>query len=301
MRASEHVAHAAKAKLLYTQKQLPAEQLADWHFGIRSARRDVAAALRASEFLSNIAVALTSNCRHSLVFRHLMAPPVSQDQFKLICPSWSKTSENKSKPLSAISAEAAVLAIMQRLDPGLVAWVLAGRSPSKKEVRTVLKVAGALVAQQRVATARRTRLSFEQEYAVISILEREGWTQLPSKLVDTRAAVPPKHFMHKTRFATKTRPQEVDIACGLQNTFVLAMECKVTNDETNSVKRINDVLKKATAWHDHWGSFVKTAAVLEGVVAPKDVQRLTDANVKVFWSHDLDHFRSWLAQQLTAQ
>ncbi len=75
------------------------------------------------------------------------------------------------------------------------------------------------------------------------------------------------------------------------------MECKVTNDETNSVKRINDVLKKATAWDDHWGSFVRTAALLEGVVAPKDVQRLTDANVLVFWSHDLDAFRAWLKTQ----
>ena len=106
--------------------------------------------------------------------------------------------------------------------------------------------------------------------------------------------------MHKTRFATKTRPQEVDVACGLKGTFVLAMECKVTNDETNSVKRVNDVLKKATAWHDHWGSFVRTAAVLEGVVAPKDVQRLTDAKVEVFWSHDLEEFRKWLSAALDA-
>jgi hypothetical protein len=156
-------------------------------------------------------------------------------------------------------------------------------------------VAAALIAQQRVATARRTRLAFEQEYAVTDLLAKDGWTQLPSKLIDTRAAVPPKHFMHKTRFATKTTSQEVDVACGLKGTYVLAMECKVTNDETNSVKRVNDVLKKATAWHDHWGSFVRTAALLEGVIAPKDVQRLTDANVAVFWSHDLDAFRSWLA------
>ena len=156
-------------------------------------------------------------------------------------------------------------------------------------------MAAALIAQQKVATARRTRLAFEQEYAVIELLGRDGWTQLPSKLIDTRAAVPPKHFMHKTRFATKTRPKEVDIACGLKGTYVLAMECKVTNDETNSLKRVNDVLNKATAWHDHWGSFVRTAALLEGVLAPKDVQRLTDADVAVFWSHDLNTFRAWLA------
>ena len=126
-------------------------------------------------------------------------------------------------------------------------------------MRILLKVVATLIAQQKVATAKRNRLALEQENAVIKLLEDTGWKRLPSKLVDTRAAVPAKHFMHKTRFATKSRPQEVDVACGLKDTYVLAMECKVTNDETNSVKRINDVLKKATAWHDHWGSFVYAA------------------------------------------
>jgi len=100
--------------------------------------------------------------------------------------------------------------------------------------------------------------------------------------------------MHKTRFATKDRPQEVDVACGLNRTYVLAIECKVTNDETNSVKRINDVLNKANAWKDHWGNFIVTSALLQGVVAPKDVQRLTDSNVEVFWSHDLEKFLAWI-------
>jgi XamI restriction endonuclease len=298
--AAEHIANAAKAKALYTDKQQPKGLLADWHFGVRSARRDVASALRESSLLFDMAGALEKNCNHSLVFRHLVAPPMSQDQFKLVCPQWSKQSENGSRPLSKLAAKETVEALLPRLDPGLVGWVLAKRPPSRNEIRTVFKVAAALIAQQRVATARRTRLSFDQEYAVIQILEDEGWTRLPSRLIDTRAAVPPKHFMHKTRFATKTRPQEVDVACGLKDTFVLAMECKVTNDETNSVKRVNDVLKKATAWHDHWGSFVRTAAVLEGVVHPKDAQRLTDAGIEVFWSHDLERFRGWLAAALRA-
>ena len=103
--------------------------------------------------------------------------------------------------------------------------------------------------------------------------------------------------MHKTRFATATAtPQEVDVALGLPNTVVLAMECKVSNDETNSVKRVNDVLKKAHAWKAHWGSFVRTAAVLQGVIAAKDVMRLLDDGVEVFWSHDLTRFEHWLSQ-----
>ena len=105
--------------------------------------------------------------------------------------------------------------------------------------------------------------------------------------------------MHKTRFATATTAhQEVDIACGLKGSYVLAMECKVTNDETNSVKRVNDIVKKAKAWRERWGNFVMTAALLQGLIAPKDVQRLTDADVLVFWSHDLDAFRTWLAAKI---
>lgn len=288
-----HVANASQAKALYLVKQSPTDLLADWRFANRDARRLVAKALRVSAFLANIEKALLTNCGHSLVFRHLMAPPVSQDQFKLLCPEWSKDAENKSRPASPVAAQKAQQAILTRLDPGLVTW--GSGAPSRKQIRTLLKVTAALIAQQRVATARRTRLAFDQEYAVISLLENDGWMLLPSKLIDTRAAVLPKHFMHKTRFATKTQPQEVDVACGLKGTYVLAMECKVTNDDTNSVKRINDILKKATAWHDHWGSFVRTAALLEGVVAPKDVQRLTDAKVEVFWSHDLNAFRTWIA------
>lgn len=50
-----------------------------------------------------------------------------------------------------------------------------------------------------------------------------------------------------------------------------------------------------TAWKEHWGSFVKPAALLQGVIAERDVMRLLDANVEVFWSHDLDRFEEWIA------
>jgi len=104
--------------------------------------------------------------------------------------------------------------------------------------------------------------------------------------------------MHKTRFATRTRPQEVDIALGLSRTYVAAMECKVSNDATNSVKRINDVIKKATAWKEHWGSFVEPVALLQGVIKPRDVRRLIDAGVVVFWSHRLKDLEEWLDERL---
>ena len=56
------------------------------------------------------------------------------------------------------------------------------------------------------------------------------------------------------------------------------------------------MLKKATAWQAHYGSFIHTAALLQGVIGYKDVHRLLEANVRVFWSHRLGDFGDWLDQ-----
>ncbi|CAA7618864.1 XamI family restriction endonuclease [Magnetospirillum sp. UT-4] len=293
-----HAAHAAEAKRLYQEARDPEEGAADWKLALRGARHVLAEALRASNYLSTIAVALMESGGHMLALRHFLAPPISQDQFKLLCPTWPKTSEKSGSPVGAGPAVAVAEMFAQWRDRHLTRWLDAGRKPTRVELREVLLALSPLIAAQTFATTRRNRLAAKQEQAVIELLEAKGWTRRPSRLIDRRAAVPEKHFMHKTRFATATTtPQEVDVACGLRDTLVLAMECKVTNDETNSVKRVNDVLKKAEAWKTHWGSFVVTAALLEGVIAAKDVERLIDAKVHVFWSHQLDAFSEWLDRQ----
>lgn len=294
-----HVANVQRARELYRDNLGPDQASADWHAAKRHARHLVAATLRASDYLHDIGKALAESAGHTLVLRQLLAPPMSQDQFALVAKGWSKGAENSGRPMAKATADIIAQVVAERIDRGLAGWVATGRRPHRAEIVVLIHVASTLMATLTVATARRLRLAFEQEYAVELLLEAKGWTRLPSKLIDTRAAVPPGSFMRKTRFATDTTaPQEVDIACGLQRSYVLAMECKVTNDETNSVKRVNDVLKKAAAWKAHWGSFVMTAALLQGVVAAKDVQRLTDAGVHVFWSHDLAAFERWLDAQM---
>ena len=270
----------------------------DWLYALRETRRLITDALRASDYLREIDTALAVNGAHNLVFRHLLAPPLSQDQFKLLCPSWPKSTEQNSKAVSKIAAMAAQDKIRSHLDPSY-GWAQRNRKPTLQQVETLLSRISPLIAEKRVATARRNRLASVQEQAVVALLLHRKWTQEPSRLIDTRAQVPSKHFMHKTRFATGTTAhQEVDVACGLAGTYVLAMECKVTNDETNSVKRINDVIKKATAWKSHWGNFVRPAALLQGVIAAKDVQRLEDNGIEIFWSHDLSRLEKWLAKHL---
>ena len=294
---ADHEIYCTESRQLYLDSRYPDQGALDWKEALWEARSLVIKALRASSLLTDISAALQMDGGHMLVFRHLLAPPISQDQFKLICREWSKSTEKDCKPLRKAAADEVAVSFSEWRSRRLTPWLDANRRPSRTELTSLTLAAAHLIAQQRVATARRNRIALEQETSVIDLLEQRKWTRLPSKLIDRRAEVPAQHFMHKTRFASgPNENQEVDIACGLGGTMVLAIECKVTNDDTNSIKRINDVLKKATAWKSHWGSFVKPAAVLQGVMKFSNVKRLLDADVAVFWAHRLDLFGAWLDQ-----
>lgn len=289
--------NAELARELYMKGRSPSGGATDWRESLRQARSLIADALRASDYLRDPERALIQSGSHMTAFRHLMAPPMSQDQFKLVCPMWSKATEKKGR-VSAGNAKAVAGSVLQWIDRASVPWLVSNRSPTRAELRQTLQRVSALIAQQRVQTVQRNRLSNIQESAVVELLVSMGWKKRPSTLIRMTAAVPSETFMHKTKFATSTRPAEVDVACGLGGTIVAAIECKVTNDETNSIKRINDVLKKAEAWQRHWGNFIKTVTVLQGVIAPKEVDRLSDARVHVFWSHDLPALEAWLRSEL---
>lgn len=295
---ARHAEAARVAFSLYVESKASVESSGAWHAALASARSRISDALRASNFLGHIGSALEDDGRHMRVFRHVLAPPISQDQFQIICPAWRKATEKEGRRV-APSVAAQVGAMFEKWrDKRLTIWLARGGPPTSREIRRLFDSIAPLLASQEFGTFERNHSASVQEKAVVALLKEKGWFKEPSRLVDTRASIAPRHFMHKTRFATTTRPQEVDIACGLKDTFVLAMECKVTNDVTNSVKRVNDVLKKANAWREHWGSFVKTAALLQGVIAARDVDRLVDAGIYVFWSHDLAHLDRWLDEQL---
>lgn len=292
----QHEAEVAEAN--YVAALTTSQAATDWYTANVRARRDVIAALRSSICLSDMSAAIQASGAHIRVFRHILAPPISQDQFKLLCPAYPKSAENSGGPVDPGVADTVAAAISAARNRRLTRWIDRGGSPRPIEVRELIHAVSPLLSQQIVATVRRNRLSAEQEGAVLKLLQSKGWTRMTSALIQTLSTVPPKHFMHKTRFATGTQPQEVDVACGLGGDVVLAMECKVTNDKTNSVKRINDVLKKARAWQEHYGGFIHTAALLQGVIGYKDVHRLLEANVKVFWTHKLEDFGDWLDAHL---
>lgn len=288
-----------EARQLYEVGLNPADRSADWREALTEARKMIVRALRASDCLQDVGAALIVSGSHMTVFRHLMAPPTSQDQFKLICNAWPKGSEKEGAKVDASRAKNVADSFGEWRSPRLSPWLKSGRKPELREIYALILATAPLIESQRVATARRNRLAREQEQALIGLLTQNGWLQVAARTIDQQGALRPKQFMHKARFASGvTGRAEVDIALGLNGAVVLALECKVTNDETNSVKRINDVSKKAQAWRAHWGNFVQPAALLQGVIKLSDVKRLLDENIHVFWSHRLDLFDEWLIRQL---
>lgn len=294
---AKHEEYAREAAHLYQAGLAASESAVDWAQAKLEARKAVVETLRQTRLLNDIQPALMQSAAHLRVIRRMLAAPISQDQFKFICRSYSKGLENSGRPLSAAAAKDAADVFAEWRDLSLTRWVGRNRAPYRRELAALISGVSPLIAAQLVTTVKRERLAIAQELAVTQLLDGLGWKRQPSLALDQRGQLPARHYAHKTKFATRSGAYEVDIACGLGETFVLAMECKVTNDATNSIKRINDVLNKARAWEQRWGDMVQTGAMLQGVIPPAQIKKLLDAEVSIFWSHRLEEFQEWLSER----
>ena len=77
---------AQTAEALYVISLVSGAADADWAKAVTASRQRVLDALRASNHLQDIEGALKAAGEHLTVFRHMFGPPLSQDQFALICP-----------------------------------------------------------------------------------------------------------------------------------------------------------------------------------------------------------------------
>jgi hypothetical protein len=87
----------------------------------------------------------------------------------------------------------------------------------------------------------------------------------------------------------------------LDDSRLLAIECKTSNSAVNSFKRLNnDTVAKAEKWRTEFGNQLVTVAVLAGVFRPENV---IDAQKKhrifIVWAHDLEPLKKF-AKNATA-
>lgn len=222
--------------------------------------------------------------------RYLAAPPVSDDDLKTLAKTKLSATALRSSPQNARRVADLVLRLV---DPHRFPWIAEGRAPSGDEVERAVVASAALVAAQKVSTARRAASKLQEE-AVKDVLRSCGFVEDDSRpdietLVDAPA---PNHF----RGECKLGRTKADIVVRLPDQRVLAIECKVSNSAVNSFKRVNhEAVGKALSWRSDFGRRqIVAAAVLSGVFNPGNLSTAQDEGLVLFWSFRLDDLVSFL-------
>lgn len=213
--------------------------------------------------------------------RHLAAPPISADDLSTVLEVLVSESEGLTRK------EALVEIALSALDPIRVPWLGESRHPTDEEVRSAVDWTTGVWAAERVRTARRMAPSQRQEDAVASALVAAGFTE-----VHRPSAIHVVDVLDRGCFCREVEVAgtKADVPVRLRDGRLLAIECKVSNSYTNSVKRlIRETGGKSARWRSAFGDQVVTAAVLAGVFKLKNLREAQEQHrITLFWEHDLD-------------
>ncbi len=231
---------------------------------------------------ANLAQSYRDNLGEAL--RYLAGPPISEDDLKVLAGVSSLAPSVLSSDLHALGKVFAV--IEQVIDPFRFPWVVAHRAPMQQEREAALLASSVLLAAQRIATERRSSGKNDQESMVKDYLRTLGFSEVPTTTITTIVKGP-----QANQFCAECLlgDRKADVVLRLHDTRLMALECKVSNSSTNSVKRVNnDAAVKATYWNREFGlSQVVPSAMLSGVFKTLNLIQAQKNGLTIFWAHDL--------------
>jgi hypothetical protein len=223
--------------------------------------------------------------------RYLAGPPISDYDLRVLA-------DVKSLAPGVVSADASALrqvfeVIERVIDPHRFPWIKAGKAPTKQQREAALLASSVLLAAQRIATERRMDGKESQEFKVKEYLRQQGFSEVSPTRVNTIV-----HGPQAGQFCAECqlRERKADVVVRLHDTRLLAIECKVSNSATNSVKRLNnDAAVKAEYWLKEFGKAqVVPAAMLSGIFKIKNLEQAQARGLALFWAHDLDKLGAFI-------
>ena len=293
------LADAERAKELFRQRRL-AEPMADYleAFAVlERANKKLTAKL--PQLVSDpvdpeLVASLVREQDLLMALRYLGAPPISADDLRTLSGTNLAWTQIQANPEKASSIRDVILAI---LDPMRYPWVKEKREPTKIEIDRAILAATVAASSQRVQTKRRSDERIELQGAVSSLLLELGFEKKPTP----RAGV--KNLRTNApkagEFITETLVGEhnADVVIGLHDDRILALECKASNSEINSRKRINkEVAQDARDWVARFGSDnLIPAAAIQGVFKPRYIEQAQETPVVFFWGHRLSDLSDLIA------
>jgi hypothetical protein len=187
--------------------------------------------------------------------------------------------------------------VLRALDHMRFPWVRAKRPALQSERETAVMWTAGVWAVELIRTWRRSDASKTQESAIADLLASAGYERVD---IQPPRNIGPGDF---DRFPRGTYTGEIrldgrkcDVPVRLRDGRVLAIECKVSNSEVNSIKRlVREVGGKADAWRNSFGAGIVTVAVLSGVFGLTTLEAAQRAHgVYIVWEHDLEPLRAYL-------
>jgi hypothetical protein len=215
--------------------------------------------------------------------RYLAGPPFSDDDLKVVTDVDSLAPGTISKRPEDLKKVFRV--IKQVIDPHRFPWISELRAPTPQEKHSAILASAVLLAAQRVATERRNTGKQQQETMVKDYLRSLHFTEVPAAQIKTIV-----HGPQQGQFCSECllRERKADVVVRLGDTRLLAIECKVSNSSTNSVKRVNnDAAAKAATWRQDFGDQVVPVAMLSGVFKTLNLVQAQRSGLTLFWAHDL--------------
>jgi hypothetical protein len=225
-------------------------------------------------------------------FRYLSAPPISNDDLETL----AATALSASAAADRLRRERLLDVMRAVLDPRRFPWIGEGRLPQPQELKSAALATSTLIASQRVQTLRRGDEKAMVEGAVKGLLIGMGWqlvSSRPSGGIQNllNDSPPPRHFLTQTNLGA----DNADVLIRLDDGRLLAIECKGSNSEINSRKRLNkEAAQNARAWLQRFGSQVVPGVALQGVFNPRYVVEAQDTPLLVFWGHRLEDLRRFV-------
>lgn len=223
--------------------------------------------------------------------RYLAGPPISDDDLQVIADVSSIAPGILKKDAVALRK---VFGVIERvIDPHRFPWMAAGIAPTDQQREAALLASSVLLAAQRIATERRNEGKDTQETKVKEYLRSLGFEEVPTAAINTIVKGP-----QTMQFCAECQlgERKADVVVRLHDTRLMAIECKVSNSATNSVKRLNnDAAVKAEYWLKQFGTAqVVPAAGLAGVFKVLNLEQAQARGLSLFWSHDLDKLGAFI-------
>jgi hypothetical protein len=282
----------SKARRLFREERLQ-EPLEAYTLAFDQYHGAIGDLLRATSDLSQLsrsATEIITNPALLEAFRYLAGPPISEDDLRVLAEASLSPARLRADPEMA----ARVLEVVKTaLDRRRFPWVTEERQPSGSEKGAAIVASAALLATSRVGTDRRNEGKERQERLVRDALLGRSWTQVSPRAVATFNQAPgPGEFCRESLLGTS----KADFLIGLRDRRIMAIECKVSNSSTNSVKRLNrEAAGKAEKWIYEFGvRNVVPVAILSGVYKLHNIKSAQERGLTVCWAHDLTQLLDWI-------